>query len=77
MITIRRDRSPLLVGGAAALWNVVIHESGRYTLGETVLYHSHFLREIAVDLSMALFILAAASGAGLPRAASADETGVD
>jgi hypothetical protein len=42
---------------AFGLWNVVVHESGRYTLGQTVFYVSHFLREIPTVLAMALFIV--------------------
>jgi len=40
------------------LWNVKVHESGRYTLRETVFYFGHFLREVPVDVGMALFLLA-------------------
>ena len=40
------------------LWDVTVHESGRYTLQETVFYFSHFLREIPVDVNMALFLVA-------------------
>ena len=39
-----------------ALWNVIVHESGRYTLSETIFYTSHFLREIPIDVTYALFI---------------------
>lgn len=42
-----------------ALWNVIVHESGRYTMAGTILYFSHFLREIPTDVAYALFILAA------------------
>lgn len=45
--------------GTLLLWNVLVHESGRYTLGETVFYVSHFLREVPVDVAYALFVLAA------------------
>jgi hypothetical protein len=43
-------------------WNllpVIVHESGRYTLLGTLLYFSHFLREIPVDIAMALATAAA------------------
>ena len=45
--------------GTAALWRVIVHESGRYTLGETVLYFAHFLREVPTDVAYALFVLGA------------------
>lgn len=48
--------------GTFRLWPVVVHESGRYTLGETVLYFSHFLREIPTLFAYVLFLLGA-SGA--------------
>ncbi len=44
--------------GALWLWDVKVHESGRYTLRETIFYFDHFLREIPVDVGMSLFILA-------------------
>jgi hypothetical protein len=47
-----------------ALWNVVVHESGRYTFGQTVFYFGHFLREVPVAVTYALFLLAASGGAG-------------
>jgi hypothetical protein len=59
--------------GEPALWHVIVHESGRYTLGETVLYVRHFLREIPTVIAMALFIVAsygAARGAGRDASAS-------
>jgi hypothetical protein len=43
--------------GTLALWNVIVHESGRYTLGETILYYGHFLREVPVAAAYALFLL--------------------
>jgi hypothetical protein len=46
-----------------ALWNVVVHESGRYTFGQTMLYFGHFLREVPVAVTYALFLLAASGGA--------------
>jgi hypothetical protein len=51
--------------GTPRLWNVVVHESGDYTLGQTILYFKHFLREIPTLVAMALF--AAASFCGLQR----------
>ncbi|MGH9934930.1 MAG: hypothetical protein ACREAM_01720 [Blastocatellia bacterium] len=44
--------------GTLWLWDVKVHESGCYTLRETVFYFGHFLREIPVDVGMALFLLA-------------------
>lgn len=41
-----------------ALWNVVVHESGVYSLRDTVFYFSHFLREIPIDIVMGLFLAA-------------------
>lgn len=41
------------------LAHVIVHESGRYTLAQTIFYFSHFLREIPVDIVMALFAVAA------------------
>jgi hypothetical protein len=49
------------------LWSVVVHESGRYTLGETVFYTSHFLREVPTVLAYSLFLLGSAGQAGLGR----------
>jgi hypothetical protein len=46
--------------GTWDLLPVVVHESGRYTLLGTVLYFSHFLREIPVDVAMAFAISASA-----------------
>ncbi len=40
------------------LWHVVVHESGERTLADTVLHYPHFLREVPVDISMALFVWA-------------------
>jgi hypothetical protein len=47
------------------LWNVSVHESGRYTLGGTIFYFAHFLREVPTDIAMALFLVAALREAGL------------
>jgi len=50
------------------LWRVVVHESARYTLGETIFFFRHFLREVPVDVAMGLFCGAALAGSGpLPR----------
>jgi hypothetical protein len=54
--------------GTPALWNVVVHESGRYTLGQTILYFGHFLREVPIILAYALFLLGASGGAGVRSA---------
>lgn len=43
--------------GTVRLWGVVVHESGRYTLGDTVLYFGHFLREVPLVVGYALFFL--------------------
>lgn len=51
--------------GTLRLWNVVVHESGRYTLGETVLYFSHFLREVPIAVAYALFLLSASGNVAL------------
>lgn len=53
------------------VWDEVVHESGRYTLTQTVFYFSHFLREIPALIAMALFTLAALGGASVqdPKAA--------
>jgi len=49
--------------GTLLLWGVVVHESGRYTLGETILYFSHFLREVPITVGYALFLLGISGGA--------------
>jgi hypothetical protein len=36
----------------------VVHESGVYTLGQTILYFNHFLLEIPKLVAMALFAAA-------------------
>lgn len=46
------------------LWTVVVHESGRYTFGETVFYFSHFLREIPIAVAYVLFLLGCAGAVG-------------
>jgi hypothetical protein len=53
-----------------ALWNVVVHESGRYTLGQTILYFSHFLREIPTVIAMSLFVVATGALPGRARVGS-------
>lgn len=46
------------------LSGIRIHESGRYTLSETVLYFNHFLRELFIDTlyTIALFVVYLAVG---------------
>jgi len=58
--------------GSPWLWNVTIHESGQYSFGGTILYFSHFLRELPTLIAMALFVLAAYGAVQQPqqRAAS-------
>lgn len=46
-----------------SLWQVIVHESGRYTLGQTVFFFRHFLREIPVDVAMGVFGAAAVATA--------------
>ena len=48
-----------------ALWRVIVHESGRYTLGQTVFFFRHFLREVPIDVAMGLFCAAAVGSAEL------------
>jgi hypothetical protein len=48
--------------GTLLLWNVIVHESGRYTFGQTVLYFGHFLREVPIVLAYALFLLSLSVG---------------
>jgi hypothetical protein len=55
--------------GTLWLWNVTVHESGRYTFGATVLYFAHFLRELPTLIAMCLFVLAAY---GLPSRGAGD-----
>lgn len=50
--------------GTVRLWNVVVHESGDHTLGDTVLHFGHFLREVPMLIAIALFVIAAF---GAPR----------
>jgi len=45
------------------LWHVTVHESGRYTLAQTVFFFRHFLREVPVDVAMGLFCAAAVAAA--------------
>ena len=61
----------LVIGGSyiwlavqhRALWlgGVAIHEDGRRTFGDTIFYFEHFLREVPVDVVIALFLASAAS----------------
>lgn len=53
--------------GTPWLWNVPVHESGRYTLGQTIFYFGHFLREVPTDIVYALFVLAGARVGARPR----------
>lgn len=53
--------------GSVRLWDVVVHESGRYTLKETVLYFQHFLREVPTLLTVALFAIAAYGAPAVPH----------
>lgn len=46
------------------LWDMIVHESGRHTLRETVLYYSHFLREIPTVVAFVLFLLGASGKIG-------------
>lgn len=57
--------------GTPLLWHVIVHESGRYTLGETVLYFGHFLREVPIAVAYALFLLSASGGVTPARPAAA------
>lgn len=41
------------------LFSVVIHENGKYTLGETIFYFRHFIREIPPTMLIALAAVAA------------------
>ncbi|MBA3559995.1 MAG: hypothetical protein H0W30_15515 [Gemmatimonadaceae bacterium] len=62
--------------GSLLLWNVTVHESGNYTLGETILYFRHFLREVPTLIGMALFTVAAyVSQAGVPQLSDARTRG--
>jgi hypothetical protein len=42
-----------------ALGDVVVHESGRYTLTETIFYFNHFLREIPTLITIVMLVLVA------------------
>jgi hypothetical protein len=39
------------------LFNVLVHENGKFTLLETVLYYDHFLRELIISGFLAFFIV--------------------
>jgi hypothetical protein len=59
--------SYLLLAREFRTWNLLavrIHESGKYTLAETVLYYDHFLRELPIDTLLACAILWSYSVAG-------------
>lgn len=60
--------------GTVRLWNVVVHESGRYTLGQTVLYFSHFLREVPTAITYALFLLSVSGAATVAQTHDVGET---
>ena len=47
------------------LRDVKVHETGRYTLTETIFYYNHFLRELPIDALLALAVLWSYSAAGL------------
>lgn len=49
--------------GTLWLWPVVVHESGRYTFGQTVLYWPHFLREVPVVVAYVLFLISVSGAA--------------
>jgi len=57
------------------LLQVRIHESGRYTLAETVLYYSHFLRELPLDTLFAWAVLWTYSAAGIKLRGSLPDAG--
>ena len=52
--------------GTLALWNVTVHESGRHTLGGTIFYFAHFLREIPTVVAYVLFLLSVSAAASPP-----------
>jgi hypothetical protein len=63
--------------GRLALWSTQVHENGRLSLGQTVFYFGHFMREVPVDVALALFLAAGFAGARrdlggpcVPRAAT-------
>lgn len=60
-----------VAAGTPRLWNEIVHESGRYTLGQTIFYFSHFLREVPTLIAMVLFALAAIGRPRPPRPAEA------
>ena len=39
------------------LFNVIVHENGKYTLLETILYYDHFCRELFISAFLALFVV--------------------
>jgi hypothetical protein len=54
--------------GTIAVWHLVVHESGRYTLAQTVFYFRHFLREVPTLFTVALFVVAAYGSPAVPAA---------
>jgi hypothetical protein len=42
--------------GSPALWNVIVHEGGTYTFGQTMFYASHFLGHVPVIVLAALLM---------------------
>lgn len=48
-----------VANGTPWLWDTVVHESGHYTLAQTILFVRHFLREVPVDIAMALALAGA------------------
>ena len=46
-----------IVYGKLNLLNVIVHENGKYTLLETILYYDHFMRELFISAFLALFIV--------------------
>ena len=61
--------------GTLALWSVVVHESGLYTLEGTILYFAHFLREVPTIIAYALFLLSMSGGAAQPAIPRAGREG--
>jgi hypothetical protein len=57
--------------GTPRIWSVVVHESGRYTLRDTILYFAHFLREIPTAVAYTLFLVGVSAradpGVHMPR----------
>ncbi len=53
------------------LFNTVVHENGRYTLFEVILYYRHFLWEVPIKIIYSLFIVGAFYFYGKPQNADA------